>query len=70
MVLHKRSGEEVLDGAEVDDALADGNADPPPTLLAPHAEDSIGEVGVGEVATVGHRDPRHLDREVQSEVEE
>ena len=52
----------MFDGTEVDDAFADGHADPPPTLLA-HAEDPIREIGVGEVAPLGHRDPRHLDRE-------
>ena len=58
VIPHERPGEEVLDGAEVDDALADCRPDPPATLCA-HAEDSVGEVGVREVGTVGHRDPRH-----------
>ena len=57
----------MLDGAEVDDALADGHADPPPTLVTMHAEDAIGKVGVGEVAPLGHGDPRHLDRDSEAE---
>ena len=66
VVFHKRSGEEVLDGVEVDDAIADGHPDPPPTLF-PHAEDAVGQVGVGEVAPIWHRDPRHLVMESAGE---
>ena len=54
----------MFDGTEVDDAFADGHADPPPILLA-HPEDPIREVGVGEVAPLGHRDPRHLRGELE-----